>query len=157
MLLRHGTPVPEEENPERPLSEQGKSEAESSAKKVVAYLASAEAREVFLGHSGKLRAAETAQLVAAALGEAGWKVTCEEVTGLNPKDEASVAMPLLSSPKAPVIVLVGHLPHMGHFAAALLQSPAAAGRLGGVFHPASGIALKRLADGWKEDAELLAG
>ena len=29
---------------------------------------------MFLGHSGKLRAAETAQLVAAALGEAGWKV-----------------------------------------------------------------------------------
>ena len=34
-------------------------------------------------------------------------------------------------------VLVGHLPHMGQFAAALLQSPAAAGRLGGLFHPAS--------------------
>ena len=32
-------------------------------------------------------------------------------------------------------VLVGHLPHMGQFAASLLQSPAAAGRLGGIFHP----------------------
>ena len=32
-------------------------------------------------------------------------------------------------------VLVGHLPFMGQFAAAVLQSPAAAGRLGGLFHP----------------------
>eukprot|EP00434_Breviolum_minutum_P031060 symbB.v1.2.027472.t1/scaffold2822.1/size98038/7 len=63
-------------------------------------------------------------------------------------------MPLLSSPKAPVIVLVGHLPHMGQFAAALLQSPAAAGRLGGLFHPASGLALKKADLGWQEDVEI---
>ena len=32
-------------------------------------------------------------------------------------------------------VLVGHLPHMGKLAAAMIKSPAAAGRLGGLFHP----------------------
>eukprot|EP00438_Fugacium_kawagutii_P017714 Skav233535 [mRNA] locus=scaffold5919:14070:21104:+ [translate_table: standard] len=143
LLLRHGTPVPQEEDSQRPLSEQGRSEAASSAKKVVAYLTTAETREAFLGHSGKLRAAQTAELVAGALRDAGWTVACEEVVGLSPKDEASLAMPLLSSPKAPVVVLVGHLPHMGQFAAAMLESPAAAGRLGGLFHPVTWAALIR--------------
>ena len=32
-------------------------------------------------------------------------------------------------------MLVGHLPHMGKLAAAMVKSPAAAGRLGGLFHP----------------------
>ena len=37
-------------------------------------------RQVFLGHSGKLRAAETAASVAAALSEAGWKAMVPWVT-----------------------------------------------------------------------------
>ncbi|CAK9033016.1 unnamed protein product [Durusdinium trenchii] len=155
LLLRHGTPVPEEENPERPLSEQGRREAEDVAKKVTSYMSSTEG-PIFLGHSGKLRAQETAESVASALRAAGREVICEEVSGINPKDDPTAAMELLSSPKAKVIVLVGHLPFMGQFAAAVLQSPAAAGRLGGLFHPASGLALKRSDASWQEDGELAA-
>lgn len=51
---------------------------------------------------------------------------------------------------------MGHLPHMGQFAAGLLGSPAAAGRLGGLFHPASGLALKSVEGQWTEDGELAA-
>ena len=41
-------------------------------------------------------------------------------------------------------VLVGHLPHMGKLAAAMVKSPAAAGRLGGLFHPAPWLGLCRV-------------
>ncbi|CAJ1365125.1 unnamed protein product [Effrenium voratum] len=109
-------------------------------------------KTVAILHSGKLRAVQTAEALGAALKASAWEVLCEERPGLQPKDEPSKAMELL--PSAPVVVLVGHLPHLGHFAASLLQNPAAAGRLQGLFHPASGLALKATEGVWAEDQEL---
>lgn len=75
VLLRHGTA---EEEGARPLAEQGRTEARRCAEKVVSYLKELKAPgeapgEVYVGHSGKLRAQQTADLVAEALRGAGWK------------------------------------------------------------------------------------
>ena len=56
LLLRHGTPVPEEENPERPLSQQGRSEAEFWLK------IAATARYAPLGHNKNRHSTNTSPL-----------------------------------------------------------------------------------------------
>eukprot|EP00913_Durusdinium_trenchii_P001421 g1315.t2 len=128
LLLRHGTPVPEEENPERPLSEQGRREAEDVAKKVTSYMSSTEG-PIFLGHSGKLRAQETAESVASALRAAGREVICEEVSGINPKDDPTAAMEPLGWKDGPAADADDDM---------------------------KGLALKRSDASWQEDGELAA-
>mmetsp|Transcript_22815 Transcript_22815/g.63815 ORF Transcript_22815/g.63815 Transcript_22815/m.63815 type:complete len:189 (-) Transcript_22815:37-603(-) len=164
ILLRHGTPVPEAEDPACPLSEQGRAEAASTAEGVARYLEqeavsglSPGGGVVSIGHSGKARAEQTASAVADALGKQGWECACGRRDGLSPKDDPAVALGLAAPPGAPVVVLVGHLPHMGLLASRLLGQPAAAGRLGGLFSPASGIALRRDGEAWSEGAPIVAG
>merc|ERR1740123_2829038 len=81
VLLRHGTPVPEEEDAARPLSKQGQEEAAFTAKGVVEYVKpdrdAAGGAKASILHSGKTRAQQTAEAVAAALTEAGWECECE--------------------------------------------------------------------------------
>ena len=76
VLLRHGTA---EEEGERPLTEQGKGEALRGAQRLVSHLKVGEVGEVYVGHSGKLRARQTAELVAEALQGAGWKAGNSDV------------------------------------------------------------------------------
>ncbi|CAE7288285.1 unnamed protein product [Symbiodinium pilosum] len=159
ILLRHGTPVPEEQDPERPLSEQGHGEADSTASAITAYLKSAASeRRVLIAHSGKLRARQTAEAVMKALLADGWEAVCEEKPGLSPNDEPAAALELIEG--LPLVkVVVGHLPHVGKLAATMVKSPAAAGRLGGLFHPAGGLVLRRDSDGaaWVEAVEVACG
>ncbi|CAE7463878.1 KIF15 [Symbiodinium natans] len=108
-----------------------------------------------IAHSGKLRARQTAEAVAAALLADGWEAICEERPGLSPNDEPAAALELVEEGSSKV--LVGHLPHMGKLAAAMVKSPAAAGRLGGLFHPAGGVALRRDGADWVEAAEVICG
>eukprot|EP00928_Gymnodinium_smaydae_P089825 TRINITY_DN73725_c0_g1_i1.p1 TRINITY_DN73725_c0_g1~~TRINITY_DN73725_c0_g1_i1.p1 ORF type:complete len:186 (-),score=47.01 TRINITY_DN73725_c0_g1_i1:229-786(-) len=160
ILLRHGTPVPEQDNPEQPLSEDGQKEASFTANGIAEYLAGeigGAAREVAIFHSAKLRAKQTAETVAEALQSKGWTQRCELQEGLKPKDDVAIACELVRTASEPVVVLVGHLPHMGSFAAALLQAPAAAGRLGALFNPASGVALRHEGDSWVEAAQIEVG
>eukprot|EP00930_Biecheleria_cincta_P056526 TRINITY_DN42630_c0_g1_i1.p1 TRINITY_DN42630_c0_g1~~TRINITY_DN42630_c0_g1_i1.p1 ORF type:complete len:195 (+),score=26.12 TRINITY_DN42630_c0_g1_i1:30-587(+) len=160
ILLRHGTPVPEDEDALQPLSEKGRQEAEFTANGITQYLKgeiSNGNRNITIVHSGKLRAQQTAEVVADALKSASWEATCREQDGLKPKDEPAGACEFVKSVDGQVIVIVGHLPHMGRFAASLLDSPASAGRLGGLFNPASGVVLRREDGTWKEAAEIIVG
>eukprot|EP00933_Yihiella_yeosuensis_P053642 TRINITY_DN51904_c0_g1_i1.p1 TRINITY_DN51904_c0_g1~~TRINITY_DN51904_c0_g1_i1.p1 ORF type:complete len:167 (-),score=35.00 TRINITY_DN51904_c0_g1_i1:110-610(-) len=160
ILLRHGTPVPEEQDPARPLSEDGQKEASFTANGIVEYLrmrSTPDPREISIMHSGKTRAEQTAEAVASALEQDGWKVRCESKKGLSPNDDPALGVELLKSVVSPIVVFVGHLPHMGKFSASLIGSPAAAGRLGGLFNPASGVVLEQTESTWTEAAEIQVG
>lgn len=156
ILLRHGTPVPEEEDPERPLSAEGQREAAETAEGILKFLG-VPSPEVSVAafHSGKARARQTAEAVVSSLRAAGWVLPDAEVTpGLEPKADPAEAQKWLAETSFNVGVLVGHLPHMGLFASRLVNAPAAAGRLGGHFHPAGGLVLRASAteEGiWQEE------
>ena len=78
-LVQHGDAIPERVDPERPLSAEGRRDVEAVAR----LLASAGTRAVRVAHSGKLRAQQTAEVLAAALAPAAVPAI---VTGLNPND-----------------------------------------------------------------------
>jgi hypothetical protein len=65
-LVQHGDALPEQVDPERPLSAKGRRDVEAVAR----VLASAGARAVRVAHSGKLRAQQTAEVLTAALAPA---------------------------------------------------------------------------------------
>eukprot|EP00747_Dinoflagellata_sp_TGD_P184155 gnl/TRDRNA2_/TRDRNA2_39544_c0_seq1.p1 gnl/TRDRNA2_/TRDRNA2_39544_c0~~gnl/TRDRNA2_/TRDRNA2_39544_c0_seq1.p1 ORF type:complete len:175 (+),score=39.01 gnl/TRDRNA2_/TRDRNA2_39544_c0_seq1:172-696(+) len=158
VLLRHGTPVPEEEDPARPLSEQGRTEAAQTSKGLALYLGTPTESDVQILHSGKARAQQTAEAVKDSLVAAGWaSCVCEATKGLDPKDDAGAAAELVSNISSPVLVLVGHLPHMGLLSARLIGEPAAAGRLGGCFAAAGGLVLRPLEGSWKEARQIEPG
>ena len=78
-LVQHGDALPEQVDPERPLSAKGRRDVEAVAR----LLASTGTRAVRVAHSGKLRAQQTAEVLAAALAPAA---VPETMTGLNPND-----------------------------------------------------------------------
>jgi phosphohistidine phosphatase len=111
-IFRHGEAKPENEDPERGLSDRGREEV----KAVCAALARTEPRINAIWHSGKTRAAQTAELLAAQLHVE------ERVfprSGLSPNDPAP---PLLKEIKDQTgnLVIVGHLPQLGRLASMLL-------------------------------------
>jgi phosphohistidine phosphatase len=113
VLVRHGEAVDSDRDPARPLSELGRAHAESAA----AWLAVAEPRLVEIRHSGKLRALETAQILAKRLGVGPSQLS--EVAGLAPGDDVEPVAAELEIEQQSVI-LVGHLPFMGRLASRLL-------------------------------------
>ena len=79
-LMQHGKPVPKEEDPDRPLSDQGKGEVE----KVSEFLwkSGVKVQEAF--HSGKTRARQTAEIMVSQLNP---DVKARERAGLSPLDD----------------------------------------------------------------------
>jgi len=75
-LVQHGEAVSEEVDPRRPLSERGRAEVE----RVASFLARAGFRVSRIVHSTKLRARETAEILARHLG-----APLEEAGGLEPR------------------------------------------------------------------------
>jgi len=111
-LMQHGEALREEEHPERPLTERGKEDVE----RVAAFLARAGIRIDLIRHSGKLRAAETANIVARQL---RIPEVVAAVSGINPNDDVQpVAEELQRETQA--IMLVGHLPFLSRLASYLL-------------------------------------
>jgi phosphohistidine phosphatase len=110
-LVRHGDAVSAVEDPRRPLSAAGRADIERLAR----WALEREVRVAVIYHSGILRAAETAAILAARLGPpAGVK----EHSGLLPEDDPAIAKAELESTEEP-IMLVGHLPHMNRLAGLL--------------------------------------
>src|SRR5258708_4671778 len=104
----------------RPLSPFGRRQAEDMARRA----AKAGARPARILHSGKLRAQETAEILAAAL-RTGQNTPRDvrAVTGLRPDDDSESAAELARE-SAEDLMLVGHLPHMADLAACLLRTQA---------------------------------
>ena len=111
-LVQHGDAVPERLDPERPLSDAGRREVEAVAR----LLAGAGVRVAHVVHSSKLRAQQTAELLATALAPG---TVPETVAGLNPNDPVEPTVRTIAAWTSDVM-LVGHLPFMANLVARLV-------------------------------------
>jgi phosphohistidine phosphatase len=102
-LVRHGEALPEEKDPKRPLSEKGRAEVSATAEA----LRNEGAKIDEIWHSTKLRAKQTAEIIARVL---DIKNVIEK-EGLKPNDPVSpIAEQLRQSGRT--ILIAGHLPFL---------------------------------------------
>lgn len=113
-LVQHGEAVPKDVDPDRPLSEGGR----DSVRRLGAMLAKHDHRPARVFHSGKRRAAETAEILAGVL-EPGTE--SRETEGLGAKDSPEALVAKLSQ-WTDDAALVSHMPLVGKLAAQLLGS-----------------------------------
>ena len=138
-LIQHGEAVSKDEDPERPLSSTGVEDVN----RVAAYAAANCGIEVGAGifHSGKLRARQTAEIVASVLNLPG----PEQADGLKPMDDPTIWQSRLAESLQDQ-VLVGHLPYMSRLVSLLLTGDPGENivqfKMGGV------VALKRAEGLW---------
>lgn len=109
-LVRHGDTVPEERDPTRPLSEKGRAEVEATAKALLKEKANVE--EIW--HSTKLRAKQTAEMIAQILGVKN----VIEKEGLKPNDPPAPIAELLKTANKNILI-AGHRPFLGELASLL--------------------------------------
>jgi phosphohistidine phosphatase len=151
-LLQHGDAVPEAANKERPLSDKGRLDLKRLAR-FVGWSAFKAGRIL---HSGKLRARQSAELLAPEMGQGA---APEAATGLNPNDPVEPVAAQAAAWREDTL-LVGHMPFLGRLAALLVcgdpeQSVAA-------FQPGSMLCLERDESGrwsiaWMLRPDLLQG
>ena len=112
-LMQHGEALPAELDPSRSLSEVG----QRSVDLVSRHAAACGVRVDRIVHSGKLRAVESALILARALG-------CAEVgpfDGLGPGADVEVAAAALIDPSSVgSLAIVGHLPFLDRLASSLV-------------------------------------
>ena len=111
-LVQHGLALPDDEDQQRPLSPQGREDIVRTAGFLSLFERPKPARIV---HSGKLRAEQTAQMLAEVWGCDG----VESSTGLSPNADANIwASRLIESCED--VMLVGHLPQLPRLVGILL-------------------------------------
>lgn len=110
-LVQHGKAKPKDEDPDRPLTDEGRREVESVMLLLMRYGAVTASRVV---HSGKRRAQETAEIIATKL-----DAELEPSDALAPNDDPAVWVERLHGSQRDV-VLVGHMPHLSRLASLLL-------------------------------------
>jgi len=117
-LVQHGTAVPKDEHPERPLSETGRKDVARMA----SFLARSRLRVARVLHSGKLRAQETAMILAETLGPG--RVTEQCLYPIAPNDATETLFQAIEAwPEEDAngdVMIVGHLPFMGRLASRLV-------------------------------------
>jgi len=111
-LVQHGQAKSKEENPERPLTETGRKDVEAVMLLMMRFGAISAARVL---HSGKLRAAETAEIIATRI-----EAESEEVDGLDPDDDPAIWQERLAESDLDTLI-VGHLPHLSRLTGLLLS------------------------------------
>lgn len=136
LLIQHGAALPKEVSAERPLSEAGRGGVEALA-------ALLQKQGVTLQralHSGKLRARQTAEILAEAVG-----ASAMEEEGLAPNDPVASWVSRLQVTTTEQM-LVGHQPFVGRLATQLLaarEEPPCV-----LFSPGSALCLEREGDTW---------
>ncbi len=111
-LVQHGEAMPKSEDPERPLSEQGRADVAR-----VAEFVQRAGVEIFqIRHSGKRRAEETAAILAQYLKPAEGVIA---LPGLAPQDDVRSIAELLNRETRPLL-FVGHRPFMDRLAGLLI-------------------------------------
>ncbi|MCL0033692.1 phosphohistidine phosphatase SixA [Thermodesulfovibrionales bacterium] len=140
-LVQHGEAKAETEDPNRPLTDKGRTEVE----RVASYIARLGVEVSQVWHSGKLRAKQTADIWAQHL-MPPQGVSQQE--GLGPLDEPGKVKELLLPAKESLLV-VGHLPHLSKLVSLLILGKADREvirfRMGGV------VCLARNGDRWLID------
>lgn len=132
-LIQHGEAVAKEIDPDRPLSERGVHDVEKMAR----FLRQGGISVVKVVHSGRRRAQQTAQLLAAALMPGGQP---EPVEGINPKDDVTRFAEQLDDLPGDTLV-AGHLPFMARLVAWLVTGSSESGVVD--YQPGSVVCLKR--------------
>ncbi len=137
--MQHGEARPEQEDPARSLTVQGRAEVERVARAA----ARLDLGVVQVIHSGKLRARQTAEIVAACLVP---PPALKEMHGLGPNDDPRIVAETVAVPSRPRL-LVGHLAHLGRLASLLILGD---GDRGVVAFRMGGLAcLSHGDDGWR--------
>ena len=136
-LVQHGRAKTEDEDPDRPLTDQGVEDVDAVARHAIARLGVRPARVL---HSGKTRARQTAEAWGGLL-----DVVVEPADALAPNDDPTIWLERLRS-EPDDVMLVGHLPHLARLAGLLLvdaaDRPVVKFRQGGL------VALERTDTGW---------
>lgn len=136
-LVQHGYARTKDEDPDRPLSDQGIADVA-----LVAHHASERLKiqpsRVF--HSGKTRARQTAETWGVLL-----DVGVEETNGLAPNDDPLLWTGRLQE-ETQDLMLVGHLPHLARLAALLLTGDSDRPVIS--FQRAGLVVLDRTEEGW---------
>jgi phosphohistidine phosphatase len=132
-LVQHGEAVPEDVDPARTLTASGRADIAG----IAGFLAPAGVRVERVMHSGKLRAEQTAAILAAALAP---KLTPEARAGLNPNDSTD-GVAREAGAWDQDVMLVGHLPFMARLASRLVAGREDAGVV--AFRPGSVLCLER--------------
>ena len=111
-LVQHAEALTAQEDPARPLSEQGRRRLQ----KVVSFIKGVNLRVDYLWHSDKLRAAQTAESLAEAINV---EKTVSERSNLGPNDDVTVIRDEILSGRLDIMI-VGHLPFLSKLASLLL-------------------------------------
>jgi phosphohistidine phosphatase len=122
-LVQHGAAKSEAEDPSRGLTPEGRRDVERMAEFLAPLLAPRGIDRI--EHSDKLRARQTAEILAARLQPIQGT---QQVTGLAPNDDVEpvgVRLRQLAEPRASAsgsknLMLVGHLPHLSRLVSRLL-------------------------------------
>jgi phosphohistidine phosphatase len=112
-LIQHGEAKSEAEDPERSLTARGEKEVTSVSK--IASGLNINPSQIY--HSGKLRAKQTAEIIAGALKIPNLSVQATQ--GLNPNDEIRPWAERISNEKEDLMI-VGHLPFLEKLTSFLL-------------------------------------
>jgi phosphohistidine phosphatase len=127
-LVQHGASKSEAEDPERSLTDEGRHVVEQMAD----HLADVGISVDRVQHSEKLRARQTAEILAASLKPQNG---IEQVSGMAPNDDVS-AMRISLHSESENVMLVGHLPYLSRLLSSLLlvdeNRPVVEFRMGGV-------------------------
>lgn len=123
-LVRHGDATTPDENPKRPLSAKGRQDIE----RLASFLARGRVKPARFINSGKLRAVETAAILARTLNPAA---IMEEESGLQPHDPVGGLVEAANAWAADAaitgngsVMVVGHLPFMARAVSALVGAGA---------------------------------
>lgn len=149
-LVQHARALSKEEDPERPLSEEGRKDVARMA----AFLERAGVSAERVIHSGRLRARQTAESLAAAMAP-GAEL---ETSGLLDPDEDPRALDWQSESWDRDTLIVGHLPYMARLVSHLVVDDDRVSLV--CYEPGSVVCLERNGEGqwcirWMIRPELL--
>ncbi|NOZ67798.1 MAG: phosphohistidine phosphatase SixA [Deferribacteres bacterium] len=136
-LVQHAESMSKEEDPTQSLSEKGIQDI----KRVAAFAAKLNIRVHRIFHSGKMRALQTAQVLADHITV---DTDISESEGLLPMDDPGIWFERISTIRED-IMLVGHLPHMAGLSSLLLCGSSEKGAVN--FERGCIVCMKRSGDG----------
>ena len=111
-LVQHGLAKPEDEDPERSLTEEGA----EAVWRMAAWATRIRLSVDQIRHSGKRRAEQTAEIFAERVGPVNGVVA---IPGLQPNDDVHLMAEALQAEEGS-LMLVGHLPFLSHLVSLLL-------------------------------------
>ncbi len=139
-LIQHAEAKSKEKDPERGLTESGKKTME----RISDFFSRLKPEIYVIWHSGKKRAEQTAEILAASLGLKNRLITH---TNLGPGDDISPVKKKIEKTKKNNIAIVGHLPYLNRLASILLSGDETRDMIR--FRNAGIVCLVRDDTGWK--------